>query len=218
MKIVKNFIRKVLGAKIYVWIVVAVLAIFFVVAKMYNIIGHFQGKNTSNEQTQVYTRITHLEQVNQSVFLNVGIQKVETIEKDKKIPGTNISIPLSVKKAIIIFNYTAKFGIKEGVKVRKIAEHEYELIIPKYEVIGVQIPDNPKDRYKLYDTSGQLLSGSTENIDTGEHVAKSLSNKEQEAYIKQYKNLITESAEAYYTNIVTSIDSEAKVTFKNMNK
>ena len=218
MKIVKDFIKKVLGAKVYIWIVVAVLAIFFVVAKMYNIIGHFQGKNTSNEQTQVYTRITHLEQVNQSVFLNVGIQKVETIEKDKKIPGTNISIPLSVKKAIIIFNYTAKFGIKEGVKVRKIAEHEYELIIPKYEVIGVQIPDNPKDRYKLYDTSGQLLSGSTENIDTGEHVAKSLSNKEQEEYLKQYKNLITESAEAYYTNIVTSIDSEAKVTFKNMNK
>ena len=151
-------------------------------------------------------------------FLDVGIQKVETIEKDKKIPGTNISIPLSVKKAIIILNYTAKFGIKEGIKIKKIAEHEYELTIPKYEVIGVEVSDNPKDRYKLYDMSGQLLSGSTENIDTGEHVAKSLSNKEQEDYIKQYKNLITESAEDYYTNIVTSIDSEAKVTFKNMNK
>ncbi len=218
MKIVKNFIRKVLGAKIYVWIVVAVLAIFFVVAKTYNIIGYFQGKNTSNEQTQVYTRITHLEQVNQSVFLNVGIQKVETIEKDKKIPGTNISIPLSVKKAIIIFNYTAKFGIKEGVKVRKIAEHEYELIIPKYEVIGVKVPDNPKDRYKLYNTSGELLSGATENIDTGEHVSRELSNKEQEEYLKQYKNLITESAEKYYRAIVTGIDPEAKVTFKNVNE
>ena len=218
MKIVKNFIRKVLGAKIYVWIVVAVLAIFFVVAKTYNIIGYFQGKNTSNEQTQVYTRITHLEQVNQSVFLNVGIQKVETIEKDKKILGTNISIPLSVKKAIIILNYTAKFGIKEGVKVRKIAEHEYELTIPKYQVIGVKVPDNPKDRYKLYNTSGELLSGATENIDTGEHVAKSLSNKEQEEYLKQYKNLITESAEHYYKTIVTSIDPEAKVTFKNVNE
>jgi hypothetical protein len=159
-----------------------------------------------------------LEKVNESVFLDVGIQKVETIEKDKKIPGTNISIPLSVKKAIIILNYTAKFGIKEGIKIKKIAEHEYELTIPKYEVIGVEVSDNPKDRYKLYDMSGQLLSGSTENIDTGEHVAKSLSNKEQEEYIKQYKNFITESAEHYYTNIVTSIDPEAKVTFKNVNQ
>ena len=218
MKIVKNFIRKVLGAKIYVWIVVAILAIFFVVAKTYNIVGYFQGKNASDERSQIYTQITHLEKVNESVFLNVGIQKVETIEKDKKIPGTNISIPLSIKKAIIIFNYTAKFGIKEGVKVRKIAEHEYELIIPKYEVIGVDVPDNPKDRYKLYNTSGELLSGATENIDTGEHVIKELSNKEQEEYLKQYKNLITESAEQYYSAIVTGIDPEAKVTFKNVNE
>ena len=202
MKIVKDFIKKVLGAKIYIWIVVAILAIFFVVAKTYNIIGFFQGKNASDEQSQIYTQITRLEKVNESVFLDVGIQKVE----------------LSVKKAIIILNYTAKFGIKEGIKIKKIAEHEYELTIPKYEVIGVEVSDNPKDRYKLYDMSGQLLSGSTENIDTGEHVAKSLSNKEQEDYIKQYKNLITESAEHYYTNIVTSIDPEAKVTFKNMNK
>mgnify|MGYP000845203640 CR=1 FL=1 len=218
MKIVKDFIKKVLGAKIYVWIVVAVLAIFFVVAKTYNIIGFFQGKNASDERSQIYTQITRLEKTRQPVFLNVGIQKVETIEKDKKIPGTNISIPLSVKKAIIILNYTAKFGIKEGVKVRKIAEHEYELTIPKYQVIGVKVPDNPKDRYKLYDTSGQLLSGSTENIDTGEHVAKSLSNKEQEEYLKQYKNLITQSAEQYYRAIVTGIDPEAKVTFKNVNE
>lgn len=214
----KTLFKKVLGAKIYVWIVIVILTTLFVVAKTFNLIGYFQGKNASSERSQVYTQITRLEKVNQSVFLDVGIQKVETIEKDKKIPGTNISIPLSVKKAIIILNYTAKFGIKEGIKIKKIAEHEYELTIPKYEVIGVKISDNPKDRYKLYDMSGQLLSGSTENIDTGEHVAKSLSNKEQEDYIKQYKNLITESAEDYYTNIVTSIDSEAKVTFKNMNK
>ncbi|MCY7023858.1 MULTISPECIES: DUF4230 domain-containing protein [Streptococcus] len=218
MKIVKDFIKKVLGAKIYIWIVVAVLAIFFVVAKTYNIIGYFQGKHASDERSQIYTQITRLEKVNESVFLDVGIQKVETIEKDKKIPGTNFRIPLSVKKAIIILNYTAKFGIKEGVKVKKIADHEYELTIPKYEVIGVKVSDDPKERYKLYDTSGQLLSGATENIDTGEHVAKSLSNKEQEEYLKQYKNLITESAEHYYKTIVTSIDPEAKVTFKNVNQ
>ena len=218
MKVVKDFMKKVLGAKVYIWIVVAVLAIFFFVAKTYNIIGFFQGKNASDERSQIYTQITRLEKVNESVFLDVGIQKVETIEKDKKIPGTNISIPLSVKKAIIILNYTAKFGIKEGVKVKKISDHEYELTIPKYEVIGVKVPDNPKERYKLYDTSGQLLSGATKNIDTGEHVAKSHSNKEQEVYLKQYKEQITESAEKYYTSIVTSIDPEAKLRFKNMNK
>ena len=214
----KTLLKKLLGAKIYVWIVVAVLTTLFVVAKTSNLIGYIQGKNASNERSQIYTQITSLEKVNETVFLNVGIQKVEMIEKDKKIPGTNISIPLSVKKAILILNYTAKFGIKEGVKVKKISDHEYELTIPKYEVIGVKVPDDPKERYKKYDTSGQLLSGATEDIDTGEYVSKNLSNKEHEAYIKQYKNIITESAEAYYNNIVTSIDPEAKVSFKNMNK
>ena len=215
---IKTLLKKVLGAKIYVWIVVVILTTLFVVAKTSNLIGYIQGKNASNERSQIYTQITSLEKVNETVFLNVGIQKVEMIEKDKKIPGTNISIPLSVKKAILILNYTAKFGIKEGVKVKKISDHEYELTIPKYEVIGVKVPDDPKERYKKYDTSGQLLSGATEDIDTGEYVSKNLSNKEHEAYIKQYKNLITESAEAYYNNIVTSIDPEAKVSFKNMNK
>ena len=214
----KTLLKKLLGAKIYVWIVVAILTTLFVVAKTSNLIGYIQGKNASNERSQIYTQITSLEKVNETVFLNVGIQKVEMIEKDKKIPGTNISSPLSVKKAILILNYTAKFGIKEGVKVKKISDHEYELTIPKYEVIGVKVPDDPKERYKKYDTSGQLLSGATEDIDTGEYVSKNLSNKEHEAYIKQYKNIITESAEAYYNNIVTSIDPEAKVSFKNMNK
>ena len=150
----KTLFKKVLGAKIYVWIVIVILTTLFVVAKTFNFIGYFQGKNASDERSQIYTQITSLEKVNETVFLNVGIQKVETIERDKKIPGTNISIPLSVKKAILILNYTAKFGIKEGVKVKKISDHEYELTIPKYEVIGVKVPDNPKERYKLYDTSG----------------------------------------------------------------
>ena len=218
MKVVKDFMKKVLGAKVYIWIVVAVLAIFFFVAKTYNIIGFFQGKNASDERSQIYTQITRLEKVNESVFLDVGIQKVETIEKDKKIPGTNISIPLSVKKAIIILNYTAKFGIKEGVKVKKIAEHKYELTIPKYQVLGIELSKSSKEQYKILAPSGELLSGATENIGTGEDVVKALSNKEQEVYLEQYKELITQSAEDYYTNIVTSIDPEAKVTFKNMNK
>ncbi|MBP2620883.1 DUF4230 domain-containing protein [Streptococcus panodentis] len=218
MKIVKDLLKKALGAKIYVWIVVAVLATLFVVAKSNHLIGYFQGKNASDERSQIYAQITSLEKVNETVFFNVGIQKVETIEKDSKIPGTNISIPLSVKKAIIILNYTAKLGIKEAVKIKITTDHHYEVTIPKYQVIGVDVPDDPNKQYKLYDTSGELLSGATENIDTAKHTTKSLSNKEQEEYIKQYKQLIAESAEQYYEKIVTSIDPEAKVTFKNVNK
>ena len=183
----KTLLKKLLGAKIYVWIVVAILTTLFVVAKTSNLIGYIQGKNASNERSQIYTQITSLEKVNETVFLNVGIQKVEMIEKDKKIPGTNISIPLSVKKAILILNYTAKFGIKEGVKVKKISDHEYELTIPKYEVIGVKVPDDPKERYKKYDTSGQLLSGATEDIDKESMFLKILVTKNMKPILNSIK-------------------------------
>lgn len=214
----KTLFKKVLGAKIYVWIVVAILTTLFVVAKTSNLIGYIQGKNASDERKEIYMQITRLEKVNESVFLTAGIQRVELVEKDKKIPGTNISIPLSIKRGVMILNYDAKFGIKEGIKIRKIAEHEYELTIPKYKVLGIELSKNSKEQYKILVPSGELLSGATENIGTGEDVVKALSNKEQEEYLKQYKNLITESAENYYTNIVTSIDPEAKLTFKNINK
>lgn len=218
MKAIKVFLKKVLGTKIYLWIVVAFLAIFFVVAKTYNIIGFFQGKNAQDEKVHTYTQITHLEKVNETVFLDVGIQKVETIENDKKISGTNISIPLSVKRAIIILNYNAKLGLKKPITVKTISEHHYELTIPKYEVIGVELPENPDDQYKLYNMNGELLSYATENIDTAKHALSHLPNKEQETYLKKYQDLITESAEKYYTNIVQGIDPEAKITFKNLNK
>lgn len=214
----KTLLKKVLGAKIYVWIVVVVLTTLFVVAKTSNLIGYIQGKNASDERKEIYMQITRLEKVNESVFLTAGIQRVELVEKDKKIPGTNISIPLSIKKGVIILNYDAKFGIKEGIKVKKIAEHEYELTIPKYQVLGIELSKSSKEQYKILAPSGELLSGATENIGTGEDVVKALNNKQQEEYLKQYKNLITESAENYYTNIVTSIDPEAKLTFKNTNK
>ena len=91
MKIVKNFIRKVVGAKIYVWIVVAVLAIFFVVAKTYNIIGYFQGKNTSNEQTQVYTRFHYLSR-KQSSFLIIRLNS--ELKKESRL-GKSLSMSMS---------------------------------------------------------------------------------------------------------------------------
>lgn len=68
MRMFKTLFKKVLGAKIYVWIVIIILTTLFVVAKTFNLIGYFQGKNASDERSQVYTQITRIEKVNQSVF------------------------------------------------------------------------------------------------------------------------------------------------------
>ena len=92
---------------------------------------------------------------------------------------------MSSKKAIIILNYTAKFGIKEKVSVKQVGRHKYQVTIPKYQVIGFQLDE--KSPYELYSASGEFLSYSTENIDTGKAVTDALSAKEQNNYLDAYK-------------------------------
>ena len=130
------------------------------------------------------------------------------IEKTTQVFG--FDVPFSRKTALVILNYTAKFGIKSSVKVEQIGEKEYKVIVPKFEVIGVELSkDNP---YNLYDNHGELLSGTTEDVDTGKLVTNQLSSDKQAEYLDKFKSEIKESAINYYKTLFSSMDSEAKVT------
>lgn len=119
-------------------------------------------------------------------FTQCIYSKVKSIENNTKLFGSNFVIPGSEKKALIILNYTAKFGIKNDVTIKDNGNHNYQVTLPKFEVIGVELDkDKP---YTLYDTSGGILSYSTKDIDTGEAVAEGFSNKEQQGFIKDNKN------------------------------
>jgi hypothetical protein len=61
--------------------------------------------------------VKNLEKVDEHVFLNVGIQDIETRQNNLKIPWTHIGVPLTEKKAIIILNYDAKLGIKSQLRL-----------------------------------------------------------------------------------------------------
>ena len=65
------------------------------------------------EKSKSYSMVKYLEQTNETVYLNVGIQTVETKSNNTSIPWTKIGIPLTEKKAIIILNYQAKLGVKK---------------------------------------------------------------------------------------------------------
>ncbi len=80
-------------------------------------------------------------------------------------------------------------------------------------MIGVK-PDE-KIAYQVFDSSGQLLSGSTKDIDTGKVVVEQLSTKKQEKYLKHYDKLLKESATNYYQSVIHAIDKkyQVKVTF-----
>ena len=155
-------------------------------------------------------KIESIEKVNEVVFLNAGINEIISETKTTQVFG--FDVPFSKKAALVILNYKAKFGIKSSVKVEQISEKEYKVIVPKLEVIGVELSkDNP---YDLYDSHGELLSGTTEDIDTGKLVANQLSSDKQAEYLDKFKSEIKESAINYYKTIFSSMDSEVKVTIE----
>ncbi|MFS9033647.1 DUF4230 domain-containing protein [Streptococcus mitis] len=154
--------------------------------------------------------IESIEKVNEVVFLNAGINEIISETKTTQVFG--FDVPFSKKAALVILNYKAKFGIKSSVKVEQISEKEYKVIVPKLEVIGVELSkDNP---YDLYDSHGELLSGTTEDIDTGKLVANQLSSDKQAEYLDKFNSEIKESAINYYKTIFSSMDSEVKVTIE----
>ena len=154
--------------------------------------------------------IESIEKVNEVVFLNAGINEIISETKTTQVFG--LDVPFSKKVALVILNYKAKFGIKSSVEVEQISEKEYKVIVPKLEVIGVELSkDNP---YDLYDSHGELLSGTTEDIDTGKLVANQLSSDKQAEYLDKFKSEIKESAINYYKTIFSSMDSEVKVTIE----
>lgn len=162
------------------------------------------------QKSEVKTSINieSIEKVNEVVFLNAGVNEIITETKTTQVFG--FDVPFSRKTALVILNYTAKFGIKSSVNVEQIGEKEYKVIVPKFEVIGVELSkDNP---YNLYDNHGELLSGTTEDVDTGKLVTNQLSSDKQAEYLDKFKREIKESAINYYKTIFASMDSEAKVT------
>lgn len=154
--------------------------------------------------------IESIEKVNEVVFLNAGINEIISETKTTQVFG--FDVPFSKKAALVILNYNAKFGIKSSVKVEQISEKEYKVIVPKLEVIGVELSKD--DSYDLYDSHGELLSGTTEDVDTGKLVTNQLSSDKQAEYLDKFKSEIKESAINYYKTIFSSMDSEVKVTIE----
>ncbi|MGV3010946.1 phosphoribosylglycinamide synthetase [Streptococcus thoraltensis] len=198
-----KIIWKILNSKVPLW---CLLVVLLFAAGSY-VKGYIQN---SNKVEKSYSMITSLEKAEEVVFLNAGIQTVETESDDTELFDA-IKVPFSKKKAIIILNYKAKFGIKKPVKINKKADNIYQIIVPKFEFIGHEL--NDKNGYEVYDKSGELLSIGTNDIDTGSIVTKSLSSKKQKKYLKDYNALIKESAKDYYNNLFKMIDPEAKLEF-----
>lgn len=201
LKLMMHSIKSFFTYKVYAWVVVVLMAVVGV--------AYFKGQlNQDGTKVQVSSTVNYLEKVEETVFLNVGIQKVMRLSRNTKLFGT--TIPLTEKTALVILNYKAKLGVKKAVQIKQTGEKEYTVRVPSFEVIGFEWDDHKG--YELYDTSGELLSVATKEIDTGAAVAEETTAKKQKAYLKQYRAELEEAAREYYTNLFYSINPDLTIT------
>ncbi|MDT2757770.1 DUF4230 domain-containing protein [Enterococcus asini] len=202
MVVLKKISSKFFKWRIPVWTVLIIAIVVFVASLI-------QPFTTSQADSQSISMVKYLKEVNEHVFLNVGIESVETKTEKTQIPWIKADVPLSEKKAIIILTYDAKLGIKQPVSIKEISENKFRIEIPQYEVIGVELDE--KHPYTLYDTSGEILSYSTKDIDTGKLVTQKLSTKQQEKYLNQYREQLNNSAKEYYESLFKPLGEEIKL-------
>lgn len=98
---------------------------------------------------------------------------------------------------------------RSTINREKTDKKNVEITVPKFDVIGVEL--DKKNPYQLYDDSGNILSASTKNVDTGQLVSQALSSSKQRHYLKTYNAMIQDSAKDYYTTFFNSVDEGIKI-------
>ncbi len=197
------FIKTFFKLKVYLWVVVAVL---LGLLSMWGY-GYLSGSMEKQSEAKVSTTIEYIEQVNELVFLNTSVQKIITAKNYTILFGQEM--PFSEKSALLIVNYKAKFGIKSPVTIEKTGEKRYRITVPSFQVIGLEL--DAKEPYTLYDKSGDILSFTTEEIDTGQLVTDEFKSAEQTSFLTQYEDDIKESAQNYYHNLFKAISSDLQL-------
>ena len=89
-------IKKFLGIKISLWVLLLICAILL------GIYAYGYTQNNPKNNSQSSSMVQYIQEANEVVFLNVGIEKVVTAKNQTTIPWTDIGIPFSEKKSIII--------------------------------------------------------------------------------------------------------------------
>ena len=95
-------IKKFLGIKISLWVLLLIGAILLVTY----LNGYLQNNSKNNSQSS--SMVQYIEEANEVVFLNVGIEKVVTATNQTTIPWTDIGIPFWIYPTFIIITLLSR--------------------------------------------------------------------------------------------------------------
>ncbi len=121
-----------------------------------------------------------------------------------------MEIPGSDRVSFLKYEFEAKLGIDgQEVKIRQTGEDAFLVSIPEFIFIG-----HDNESFKVAAESNDALSWTTPKIDTVKMINKVLDDDAKEQYIDSNEAILRDQAKAFYTGIITSIDSTIVVEFE----
>lgn len=154
--------------------------------------------------TQIAAAVTREQQV---VLLSLAVQGLDVREHNQEFFG--VSVPFSDRTTFLQYEFTAKLGLEGGeVTVTNVSEGVYRVSLPEFVFIGYDVP-----KFWVAAESNGVLSWVTPTIDPLEMINTLLSDASKAAYIEQHRETLQSQAQAFYTNLILSIDPSARVEF-----
>ena len=162
--------------------------------------------DSEDRNTQVVTSITRQEKV---VLLSLGIEGI----KEKKEPIASflgMNVPGSERATFVKYAFKSTLGIDgKDVRIAQTGENEFLVTIPDFVFIG-----HDNESFEVLNENNGVLSWMTPRIDAVEMVDNILNDDGATAqYIKANQAILRDQATAFYTGIITGIDSTVDVEF-----
>ena len=121
-----------------------------------------------------------------------------------------MDVPGSGRASFIQYGFNAKLGIDgQEVKIKQTAEDAFLVSIPEFIFIG-----HDDVNFKAAAVNNDILSWTTPEIDTVEMINNVLNDETKQQYIDSNEEVLRDQAKAFYTGIITSIDSTIVVNFE----
>lgn len=160
--------------------------------------------SSRSADTQV---IRAMEQTKEVSLLRLGITGIKS--KENKSHFFNMELPGTERAQFIQYSFDAKLGFDgKNVVIKAAGNNTFDVAIPEFKFIGYDHPE-----YQTVVEQNGALSFGTPQIDTAEMINEILSDKAKSEYVEKNREILEDQAKSFYTSIVTSVNSEAKLNF-----
>lgn len=183
---------------------VAVVAIVVMLGGLIPGIPSLFSSSSRSADTQV---IRAMEQTKEVSLLRLGITGIKS--KENKSHFFNMELPGTERAQFIQYSFDAKLGFDgKNVVIKAAGNNTFDVAIPEFKFIGYDHPE-----YQTVVEQNGALSFGTPQIDTAEMINEILSDKAKSEYVEKNREILEDQAKSFYTSIVTSVNSEAKLNF-----